>query len=76
VFNYKDPFPPFPTDTDVVPAATVSNASLDFETANGRWTFEGWIHNIEDTPLKTGAFGPNLQLADPRTYGLSVWARF
>ena len=76
VFNYKDTFPPFPTDTDVVPAATVSNASLDFETPNGRWTFEGWVHNIENTPLKTGSFGPNLQLADPRTYGLSVWARF
>jgi iron complex outermembrane recepter protein len=76
VFDYKDPFPPFPTDASVVPAATVSNASLNYETANGRWTFEGWIHNMEGTPLKTGSFGPNLQLADPRTYGLSVWARF
>jgi iron complex outermembrane receptor protein len=76
VFNYLDPFPPFPPDTDVVPSATISNASLDYATPGGRWTFQGWIKNIEDTPLKTGAFGPNLQLADPRTFGVSAWARF
>jgi iron complex outermembrane receptor protein len=76
VFTYRDPFPPFPGDTDVVPEATMSNASLAFVTPNGKWNFEAWIKNIEDTPLKTGAFGPNLQLADPRTYGISAWVRF
>jgi iron complex outermembrane recepter protein len=74
-FNYLDPFPPFPPGTDIVPAATISNASLNYLTPDAHWTFEAWIKNIEDTPLKTGAFGPNLQLADPRTYGFSVFAR-
>ena len=63
VFTYLDPFPPFPPGTDVVPQATVSNASFSYASPRGKWNFEAWIKNIEDTPLKTGAFGPNLQLA-------------
>jgi iron complex outermembrane recepter protein len=76
VFTYLDPFPPFPPATDVVPQATVSNASLSYASPKGKWNFEAWIKNIEDTPVKTGAFGPNLQLADPRTYGVTAWVRF
>jgi iron complex outermembrane recepter protein len=76
VFTYKDPFPPFPADTDVVPSATISNASMTFVTPNRKWNFEAWIKNIENTPLKTGAFGPNLQLGDPRTFGVSAWVHF
>jgi iron complex outermembrane recepter protein len=76
VFTYLDPFPPFPPGTDIVPQATVSNASLSYASPRGKWNFEAWVKNIEDTPLKTGAFGPNLQLADPRTYGVSAWVRF
>ena len=76
VFTYRDPFPPFPADTDTVPSATISNASATFTTPNGKWNFEGWIKNIEDTPQKTGAFGPNLQLGDPRTFGVSAWVHF
>jgi iron complex outermembrane receptor protein len=76
VFTYLDPFPPFPPGTDSVPQATVSNASLSYASPRGKWNFQGWIKNIENTPLKTGAFGPNLQLADPRTYGVSAWVHF
>jgi iron complex outermembrane receptor protein len=76
VFAYQDPFPPFPANTTVVPSATISNASVTFTTPNQKWNFEAWVKNIEDTPLKTGAFGPNLQLGDPRTFGASAWVHF
>ena len=51
------------------------NATLVFESGNGRWSARAWIRNIEDdTHITGGLRGPPNQdfaVTEPRTYGAS-----
>lgn len=64
-------------------AYTIVNARLGVGPADERWTAEVWAQNLFDTdyvqvaygaPLQTGTI--NASLGAPRTYGLTLRARF
>jgi iron complex outermembrane receptor protein len=61
----------------------MSNARLTYEVADGRWSFTGFVNNIEDkvvfanslqSPAKAGVIYN--QVRPPRTYGVRLSARF
>ncbi len=56
------------------------NATLVFESGNGRWSARAWIRNIEDdTHITGGLRGPPNQdfaVTEPRTYGASFRFNF
>ncbi|SFK40029.1 iron complex outermembrane recepter protein [Caulobacter sp. UNC279MFTsu5.1] len=64
-------------------AYAMSNARLTYETAAGRWSFTGFVNNIENevvfanslqSPAKAGVIYN--QVRPPRTYGLRLSAKF
>jgi iron complex outermembrane receptor protein len=64
-------------------AYAMSNARLTYEVADGRWSFTGFVNNIEDkvvfanslqSPAKAGVIYN--QVRPPRTYGVRLSARF
>ena len=57
-------------------SAVVANASLTYETSDGRWSLTGYVRNIGDIAVATGGFEhpfmPGLvfgTIGAPRTYG-------
>ncbi len=62
-----------------VPSYALANASLGFETASRSWRITAWVKNISDTEF---LLTPSTQsvlseyLGEPRTFGISVGARF
>ena len=56
------------------------NATLVFESGNGRWSARAWIRNIEDdTHITGGLRGPpnqDFSVTEPRTYGASFRYNF
>jgi iron complex outermembrane receptor protein len=64
-------------------SATVANASLTYETPDGRWSLTGYVRNIGNIAVANGGFEhpfiPGLvygTIGAPRTYGAILKAKF
>ena len=63
------------------PAYTKTDLRITYRTADGRYRFQAYVNNLEDTAVITRAvYGNHRSLltsfAQPRTYGISAGARF
>ena len=52
-----------------------SNASLRYESGDGRWGVTGWVRNLEDKTVMYSYFGGRGWPQAPRTYGVTLQAR-
>jgi outer membrane receptor protein involved in Fe transport len=74
----------FNTRGDRIDDWVMQNASLIFESANGRWSARAWIRNIADKTIVTGHYVQNEAsgafrnyfLAEPRIFGASFRYNF
>ncbi|MES1200561.1 MAG: TonB-dependent receptor [Pseudomonadota bacterium] len=82
----------YPTQTipPIIPeshqsAYTILNARVGIGAENGRWSLEGWVHNLTDKFYQIGAFGVPEQSGlgvyatypnEPRTFGITLRARY
>lgn len=72
VGSIGDPF-------DTQAGYTMTNASLTYDWDENRYALRGWIKNIEDAPVNTygqGAGMHNYSILAPRTYGVTLTAKF
>jgi iron complex outermembrane receptor protein len=64
------------------PAYHMTDLSLTYNTADGKWSLSGWVRNVENLPiiqaalLNTGSNYVSLSLAPPRTWGVTLNAKF
>jgi len=68
---------------EIQKSAVVANASLTYETPDGRWSLTGYVRNIGNIAVATGGFEhpfiPGLvygTIGAPRTYGAILKAKF
>jgi iron complex outermembrane receptor protein len=53
-----------------------SNVFLTYSAPEGKWDARLYVKNLEDEAVVTTAVGPAVTLQQPRTYGVSLSARF
>lgn len=68
--------PPQVSGESFQPSYHKSNVFLTYGAAEGKWDLRVWIKNLENEAVVTTAVGPALLLQAPRTYGVSISARF